>query len=60
MTEEQIVSVAYGSWLHRMTGSATEANRFGREYGVVHRPAHGDAVGPSSAFAKSRWRTARG
>ncbi|MEU2588310.1 DUF6417 family protein [Streptomyces avermitilis] len=52
--------MAYGFWLRRMTGSATEANRFGREYGVVHRPAHGDAVGPSSAFVKSRWRTARG
>ncbi|MET7852327.1 DUF6417 family protein [Streptomyces avermitilis] len=28
-------TVAYGFWLHRMTGSATKANRFGREYGVV-------------------------
>ncbi|XES01392.1 DUF6417 family protein [Streptomyces sp. S1D4-11] len=32
-------SVAYGLWLHRMMGSAAEANRFGREYGVVHSPA---------------------
>ncbi|MET8029629.1 DUF6417 family protein [Streptomyces avermitilis] len=31
-------TVAYGFWLHRMTGSATKANRFGREYGVVHHP----------------------
>ncbi|MER5667895.1 DUF6417 family protein [Streptomyces mirabilis] len=23
-------------WLHRMTGSAAEANRVAREYGVVH------------------------
>ncbi|MER7692858.1 DUF6417 family protein [Streptomyces sp. NPDC097610] len=38
LTEEQMRSVAYGLWLHRMTGSAAEANRFGREYGVVHSP----------------------
>lgn len=38
LTREQIESVAYGLWLHRMTGSAAEANRFGREYGVIHRP----------------------
>ncbi|MFF1605753.1 DUF6417 family protein [Streptomyces mirabilis] len=38
LTEEQMGSVAYGLWLHRMTGSAAEANRFGREYGVVHSP----------------------
>ncbi|XES01337.1 DUF6417 family protein [Streptomyces sp. S1D4-11] len=31
-------SVAYGLWLRRMTGSAAEANRFGREYSVVHDP----------------------
>ncbi|MFE2521174.1 DUF6417 family protein [Streptomyces mirabilis] len=36
LTQEQIASVAYGLWLHRMTGSAAEANRFAREYGVVH------------------------
>lgn len=41
LTEEQIASVAYGFWLHRMTGSAAEANRFSREYGT--------AFGPSSA-----------
>ncbi|MCX5559488.1 DUF6417 family protein [Streptomyces sp. NBC_00038] len=35
LTQEQIESVAYGFWLHRMTGSAAEANRFGREYGVM-------------------------
>ncbi|MER5665303.1 DUF6417 family protein [Streptomyces mirabilis] len=39
LTAEQIVSVAYGFWLHRMTGSAAEANRFAREYGVAHSPA---------------------
>jgi hypothetical protein len=39
LTQEQMESVAYGLWLHQMTGSAAEANRFGREYGVVHRPA---------------------
>jgi hypothetical protein len=31
-------SVAYGFWLHRLTGSALEANRFGREYGVIYQP----------------------
>ncbi|MFE2669258.1 DUF6417 family protein [Streptomyces mirabilis] len=39
LTPEQMESVAYGLWLHRMTGSAAEANRFVREYGVVHSPA---------------------
>ncbi|WP_328512881.1 DUF6417 family protein [Streptomyces mirabilis] len=38
LTQEQITSAAYGFWLHRMTGSAAEANRFGREYGVVYTP----------------------
>ncbi|MFE2266631.1 DUF6417 family protein [Streptomyces griseosporeus] len=35
--------MAYGVWLHRMTGSAAEANRFGREYGIVYRPATDEA-----------------
>ncbi|MEU1534941.1 DUF6417 family protein [Streptomyces fagopyri] len=39
LTEDQIASVAYGFWLHRMTGSAAEANRFSREYGVSYTPA---------------------
>ncbi|MEN1891143.1 DUF6417 family protein [Streptomyces mirabilis] len=30
--------MADGLWLHRMTGSAAEANRFAREYGTVHTP----------------------
>lgn len=38
LTPEQMVSVAYGFWLHGLTGSVAEANRFGREYGVVHQP----------------------
>ncbi|MGW2975722.1 DUF6417 family protein, partial [Streptomyces mirabilis] len=38
LTQEQMESVVYGLWLHRMTGSAAEPNRFGREYGVVHSP----------------------
>ncbi|MET8290063.1 DUF6417 family protein [Streptomyces sp. NPDC005132] len=38
LTEEQIASVAYGFWLHRMTGSAAEANRFLREYGAAYDP----------------------
>ncbi|MFF2133390.1 DUF6417 family protein [Streptomyces olivochromogenes] len=35
LTTEQIAPVAYGLWLHRMTGSAAEANPLAREYGVV-------------------------
>ncbi|MEU8950793.1 DUF6417 family protein [Streptomyces sp. NPDC048489] len=38
LTEDQIASVAYGFWLHRMTGSAAEANRFFREYGAAYMP----------------------
>lgn len=30
--------MAYGFWLHRMTGSAAEANRFLREYGAAYDP----------------------
>lgn len=37
LTEEQIASAAYGFYLHRLGGSAAEANRFGREYGAVYR-----------------------
>ncbi len=46
LTQEQMDSVAYGLWLHRMTGSAAEANRFVREYGVEHSPARGLGEGP--------------
>ncbi|MFF8025146.1 DUF6417 family protein [Streptomyces sp. NPDC007896] len=47
LTGEQIASVAYGFWLHRMTGSAGEANRFAREYGIVHTPGQENALGSS-------------
>ncbi|MFE2467631.1 DUF6417 family protein [Streptomyces mirabilis] len=46
LTQEQMESVAYGLWLHRMTGSAAEANRFGREYGVVYSPARASGEEP--------------
>ncbi|MFE2838587.1 DUF6417 family protein [Streptomyces mirabilis] len=46
LTAEQIASAAYGLWLHRMTGSASEANRFAREYGVAHNPARASDEGP--------------
>ncbi|MFJ1536784.1 DUF6417 family protein [Streptomyces mirabilis] len=49
LTPEQMESVAYGLWLHRMTGSAAEGNRFGREYGVVHSPARASDEGPPVA-----------
>ncbi|WP_331739956.1 DUF6417 family protein (plasmid) [Streptomyces sp. NBC_00015] len=38
LTQEQMESAAYGFWLHRLTGSAAEANRFGRDYGVRYAP----------------------
>ncbi|MFH8935193.1 DUF6417 family protein [Streptomyces griseosporeus] len=43
LTGEQMESVAYGLWLHGMTRSVAEANRFGREYGIVYRPAPHEA-----------------
>ncbi|MFE2320458.1 DUF6417 family protein [Streptomyces sp. NPDC059441] len=46
LTQKQMESVAYGLWLHRMTGSAAEANRFAREYGVAHSPARDSGEGP--------------
>ncbi|MEU1567722.1 DUF6417 family protein [Streptomyces mirabilis] len=53
LTQEQMGSVAYGLWLHRMTGSAAEANRFGREYGVVYSPARASS-NPSAAGGAAR------
>ncbi|WP_329537613.1 DUF6417 family protein (plasmid) [Streptomyces sp. NBC_01450] len=53
LTQEQMVSVAYGLWLHRMTGSAAEANRFGREYGVVYSSARA-SNNPSAAGGAAR------
>ncbi|MCX4617562.1 MULTISPECIES: DUF6417 family protein [Streptomyces] len=53
LTEEQMGSVAYGLWLHRMTGSAAEANRFAREYGVEHSPARA-SDNPSAGGAAAR------
>lgn len=38
LTQQQMESVAYGFWLHRLAGSAAEANRFDRDYGVVYAP----------------------
>ncbi|WP_437052255.1 DUF6417 family protein [Streptomyces sp. enrichment culture] len=35
---EQMESVAYGLWLHALTGSAGEASRFACEYGISQRP----------------------
>ncbi|MFF8029611.1 DUF6417 family protein [Streptomyces sp. NPDC007896] len=53
LTPEQMESVAYGLWLHRMTGSAAEANRFAREYGVVHSPARAYGVSSSARSPRS-------
>ncbi|TXS44097.1 hypothetical protein EAO75_30235 [Streptomyces sp. uw30] len=41
LTGEQVESVAYGLYLHTLAGSAAEANRFARDYGVVYRPEPG-------------------
>ncbi|MFF2518738.1 DUF6417 family protein [Streptomyces sp. NPDC058086] len=48
LTEEQMRSAAYGFWMHRMTGSAAEGNRFAREYGIVHTP------GPENTLESSQ------
>nr|WP_248002771.1 DUF6417 family protein [Streptomyces sp. RLB1-33] len=47
LTREQMESVAYRLWLHRMTGSAAEANRFARECGVAHCPSPAERDGPA-------------
>ncbi|MFJ8019529.1 DUF6417 family protein [Streptomyces sp. NPDC096311] len=62
LTPEQMKSVAYGLWLHRMTGSAAEANRFGREYGVVHSPsgAGGEGSPAGDGLPLAAGATARG
>ncbi|MGQ4361731.1 DUF6417 family protein [Streptomyces sp. SAS_272] len=39
LSQEQMESAAYGFWLHKMSGSALEANRFARDYGITHQPA---------------------
>ncbi|MFE8018211.1 DUF6417 family protein [Streptomyces antibioticus] len=38
---ERMVSVACGLWLHRLAGSAAEANRFSRDYGLPYQPPAG-------------------
>ncbi|MFD4554616.1 DUF6417 family protein [Streptomyces sp. NPDC058469] len=55
LAEEQITSAAYGFYLHRLGGSAAEANQFGRDDGVVYRlsPTTGE---PSPVLARAvRW-----
>ncbi|MFF3208383.1 DUF6417 family protein [Streptomyces sp. NPDC002962] len=47
LTREQMESVAYGFWLHRLSGSAAEGNRFNRDYGLLHRPATDTGAGPA-------------
>ncbi|MEU9309664.1 DUF6417 family protein [Streptomyces sp. NPDC048256] len=49
LTQEQMESAAYGFWLHRLTGSAAEANRFGRDYKVLYVP--GSEKGSSAAIS---------
>ncbi|MFF2518391.1 DUF6417 family protein [Streptomyces sp. NPDC058086] len=45
LTPEQMESAAYALWLHGMTGSAAEANRFAREYGVARAPSPAEQDG---------------
>jgi hypothetical protein len=37
LTQQQITSVAYGLYLHRLTGSEAEANQFARDYDIIYR-----------------------
>ncbi|MET8411291.1 DUF6417 family protein [Streptomyces sp. NPDC005195] len=53
LTPEQIESVAYGFWLHRLTGSAAEANRFSREYGAIYRAPTSAADRQATAAART-------
>ncbi|WP_329528497.1 DUF6417 family protein [Streptomyces sp. NBC_01462] len=53
LTPEQIESVAYGFWLHGLTGSAAEANRFNREYDAIYRPPTGGAYRQATAAART-------
>ncbi len=38
LSRKHVESVAYAPWLHALTGSASETNRYAREYGVSYRP----------------------
>ncbi|WP_256917444.1 DUF6417 family protein [Streptomyces hilarionis] len=51
LSREQMESVAYGFWLHKMTGSALEANRFARDYNLDHHPA--PTTGPAASTRAS-------
>ncbi|MFI9569103.1 DUF6417 family protein [Streptomyces rishiriensis] len=39
LSQDQMESVVYGSWLDKMSGSALEANRVACDYGVANQPA---------------------
>ncbi|MET8291719.1 DUF6417 family protein [Streptomyces sp. NPDC005132] len=53
LTPEQMESVAYGFWLHRLTGSAAEANRFSREYSALYPPPTSVADRQATAAARA-------
>ncbi|MFG2284050.1 DUF6417 family protein [Streptomyces asoensis] len=46
LSPEQMECVAYAFWLHSMSRSALEANRFTRDYGITYHP--DPALGPST------------
>ncbi|MBV7698614.1 DUF6417 family protein [Streptomyces sp. TRM70350] len=43
VTDEQTASIAYAFYLEGQWGHVTAANRFGRTYGIIHRPRAGTA-----------------
>lgn len=58
VTDEQMASIAYAFYLEGHWGHVTAANRFGRTYGLVHRP-RTSPVGSTEAAAESAMRPAR-
>ncbi|MFI5877086.1 DUF6417 family protein [Streptomyces sp. NPDC051445] len=51
LSAEQMECVAYAFWLHRMSRSALEANRFTRDYGITHHPGPGPSTRRPAAGA---------
>ncbi|MER6557430.1 DUF6417 family protein [Streptomyces sp. NPDC001027] len=51
LSPEQMASVAYAFWLHKMSGSALEANRFTRDYGISHHDGSGAEPSADRAVA---------
>lgn len=41
LSDGQVASIAFGLYLHRLTRSEAEANRFARDYGITYRTSPG-------------------